>query len=73
MDYLSKVCNKDASDNYGNCYDLSTPGGDSNLPCRRYKYNHAICQCMYSNITNKFCSSEVISTDSHIMRIKYLE
>ena len=73
MDYLSKVCNKDASDNYGNCYDSSTPGGDPNLPCRRYKYNHAICQCKYSNITNKFCSSEVISTDSHIMRIKYLE
>ena len=73
MDYIDKICTKGSNGRYGGCYDANTPGGDPNLPCRRYKYNHAVCACTYSKTSNKFCSSSVVSTDHHTMRIKYLE
>jgi len=74
MNYMGKVCEKNAQGKYGSCYDGSNPFGNKNYPCRLYDYHQRSCTCTYSKNTNKFCSSSVSATgDDHTMKIKYNE
>ncbi len=80
MDYVGRVCNKNASGSYGACDDLSDVNKDPhnpNYPCRLYNYHQRTCDCIYSKETNRFCSSSINeskagNSDDHLMRIKYL-
>lgn len=69
MDYIGKICDKDANNKYGTCSDSV-----ENLPCRKYTYHQRYCTCTYSQNTNKFCSSSVSATgDDHTMKVRYYE
>lgn len=68
MNYLDKVCSKNASGNYGSCKD-----SQGNYPCRRYDYHLRKCVCTYNKNNNKFCSSAISASgsDNHTMKIRY--
>lgn len=67
MDYMDKVCTK-TSDKYGTCSDSV-----ANQPCRKYDYHQYDCNCQYSKTTKKYCSSNISSSSSHTMRIRYYD
>ncbi len=67
MDYMDKVCTK-ASGKYGECSD-----GVANKPCREYDYHQYHCNCHYSKTTKKYCSSNISSSSSHTMKIRYYD
>ena len=68
MEYLSRVCSKNASGNYGSCKD-----SQGNYPCRSYDYYQYQCTCTYSKANNKFCKSTDTppQKDHHTMKIRY--
>ena len=74
MSYINKVCDKNAEDKYGACYDSGDPNGNYNYPCRRYKYYEAKCTCTYSKTgNNRLCASSTSEQGKHTMLIKYQE